>query len=135
MRENTWKWSAVGMFLTGLGLLIPTPARACVAPNCMVGVRFPLPEDGGVVPANVPGLVTVPPLLESVDSSTVRLLLPDGTQVPATVTQGSHQTQVLVPDAPLVPGTTYRIEAKGVCQFQPTQTCLLYTSDAADDRI
>ncbi|ABF89017.1 hypothetical protein MXAN_1693 [Myxococcus xanthus DK 1622] len=122
MHENTWKWSTVGMFLLGMGALIPTSAHACAAPNCMVGVRFPLPEDGGAVPSNIPGLVTVPPLLESVDSSTVRLLLPDGTQVPATVTPGAHQTQVLVPDAPLVPGTTYRIEAKGVCQFQPTQT-------------
>lgn len=110
------------MLLLGMGVLVPSSAHACVAPNCMLGVRFPLPEDGGVVPANVPGLVTVPPLLESVEPSTVRLLLPDGTQVPATVTAGAHQTQVLVPEAPLVPGTTYRIEAKGACQLQPTQT-------------
>ncbi|NVJ14009.1 hypothetical protein [Myxococcus sp. AM010] len=122
MHGHMWQWSTVGMFFFGMGALIPTSARACVAPNCMVGVRFPLPEGGGVVPANIPGLVTVPPLLENVDPSTVRLLLPDGTQVPATVTAGAHQTQVLVPDAPLEPGTTYRIEAKGVCQFQPTQT-------------
>ncbi|ATB49605.1 hypothetical protein [Corallococcus macrosporus] len=109
------------MFLLGIGVLAPASALACAAPNCLLGVRFPLPEDGGVVPANVPGLVTVPPLLENVDASTVRLLLPDGTQVPATVTPGAHQTQVLVPDAPLEPGTTYRIEATGVCQHQPDQ--------------
>ena len=28
----------------------------------------------------------------------------------------------MVPKSPLVPGTEYRIEAKGLCQFQPTQT-------------
>jgi|GEM_PF-3036798 len=121
MHKHTWKWSTVGLFLLGMEALVPSPAHACVAPNCLVGVRFPLPEDGGVVPANVPGLVAVPPLLENVDPSTVRLLLPDGTQVPATVTPGAHQTQVLVPDEPLVSGTTYRIEATGVCQHQPPQ--------------
>ncbi|WP_375754752.1 hypothetical protein [Corallococcus exercitus] len=122
MNEDAWKWSAVGTVLLGMGMLVPMPARACVASNCLQGVRFPLPEDGGVVPANVPGLVTIPPLMESVDPSTVRLLLPDGTPVPATVTAGAHETQVLVPDAPLEPGTTYRIEAKGVCELQPLWT-------------
>ncbi|TSC25207.1 Ig-like domain-containing protein [Corallococcus sp. Z5C101001] len=121
MHGHAWTWSAVGMFLLGMSTLIPTSAHACVAPNCMVGVRFPLPEDGGAVPANVPGLVTAPPLLENVDPATVRLLLPDGTPVPATVTTGAYQAQVLIPDAPLEPGTTYRLEAKGVCQFQQTE--------------
>ncbi|GHG76192.1 hypothetical protein [Comamonas sp. JC664] len=116
------KWSTVGLFLLGLGTLIPTPAYACAAPNCMLGVRFPLPADGGVVPANVPGLVAVPPLLEKIDPSTVRLLLPDGTQVPTTVSEGAYQTQVLVPETPLEPGTMYRIEAKGDCELQATET-------------
>ncbi|WP_235685846.1 MULTISPECIES: hypothetical protein [Corallococcus] len=110
------------MFLFGMGALIPPSAQACVAPNCRVDVRFPLPEKGKTVPANIPGLVTVPPLLESVDPTTVRLRLLDGPAVPSTVTTGAHQTQVLVPNAPLVPGTWYRIEAKGVCQFQETRT-------------
>ncbi|RKG63386.1 hypothetical protein D7V80_30890 [Corallococcus sp. CA054B] len=122
MNEDAWKWSAVGMFLVGLGMLAPTPARACIAPDCEQGVRFPLPGDGGVVPANVPGLVAIPPLLESMDPSTLRLLLPDGTPVSATVTAGAHGTQVLVPDAPLEPGTSYRIEAKGACERQGPQT-------------
>ena len=121
MRRDASKWSTVGMFLLGMSVLVPASAHACVAPNCLLGVRFPLPEDGGVVPANLPGLVTVPPLLESIDPSTVRLLLPDGTPVPATITEGAHQTQVLVPESPLEPGTTYRIEAKGACAFQPTE--------------
>ncbi|WP_434299011.1 hypothetical protein [Corallococcus exiguus] len=121
MHEDAWKWSAVGMFLLGMGMLVPMPARACIAPNCSQGVRFPLPKDG-VVPANVPGLVTIPPFQESVDPSTVRLLLPDGTPVSATVTAGAHETQVLVPDAPLEPGTTYRIEAQEVCERQQPQT-------------
>ncbi|WP_233595345.1 MULTISPECIES: hypothetical protein [Corallococcus] len=73
------------------------------------------------MPANLPGLVVVPPLLESVDPATVRLLLADGTPVPATVTAGAHSTQVLVPEAPLVQGTEYRLEATGVCTFQGTQ--------------
>ncbi|MHA7634137.1 hypothetical protein [Corallococcus sp. M7] len=110
------------MSLVGMGMLAPTPARACIAPDCEQGVRFPLPEDGGVVPANVPGLVAIPPRQESVDPSTLRLLLPDGTPVSATVTAGAHETQVLVPDAPLEPGTPYRIEAKGACERQGPQT-------------
>ncbi|MBZ4335474.1 hypothetical protein [Corallococcus sp. AS-1-12] len=122
MNANAWSWSTVGMFLVGVGMLAPTPARTCIAPDCEQGVRFPLPGDGGVVPANVPGLVAIPPLRESVDPSTVRLLLPDGTPVPATVTAGAHETQVLVPDAPLEPGTPYRIEAKGTCERQGPQT-------------
>ncbi|AKQ65871.1 hypothetical protein A176_002783 [Myxococcus hansupus] len=109
------------MALLGMGMLLPASAHACVAPNCLLGVRFPLPEDGGVVPANIPGLVTVPPLLENIDPSSVRLLRPDGTPVPAAVTEGAHQTQVLVPESPLEPGTTYRIEAKGACAHQPTE--------------
>ncbi|WP_267558064.1 hypothetical protein [Corallococcus sp. BB11-1] len=116
-----WKSVTVGMFLLGMGAVLPPSAQACVAPNCMRGVRFPLPPDGASVPTNLPGLVVVPPLLESVDPTTVRLLLADGTPVPATVTPGAHSTQVLVPEAPLVQGTEYRLEATGVCTFQGSQ--------------
>ena len=117
MHGHTRKLATVGMFLLGMGALLPPSAHACVAPNCLRGTRFALPADGAAVPANLPGLVVVPPLLESVDPTTVRLLLEDGTPVPASVTAGAHQTQVLVPDAPLVPGSSYRLEAKGVCNF------------------
>ncbi|GMT98705.1 hypothetical protein KH5H1_28240 [Corallococcus caeni] len=112
----------MGTFLLGLGVFTPPSAEACAAPNCLIDVRFPLPEDGGPVPANVPGLVVRPPLLESTDVSTLRLLQSDGTPVPFTLADGSRNTQVLVPKAPLVPGTQYRIEAKGLCQHQETQT-------------
>ncbi|RKH18536.1 hypothetical protein D7V77_34060 [Corallococcus sp. CA041A] len=122
MHGYTWTWGAVGMFLLGLGALAPRSAEACVAPNCMVDVRFPLPEDGGAVPANVPGLVVVPPLLENTNVSTLRLLQSDGTPVPFTLANGGRRTHVVVPKAPLVPGTQYRIEAKGLCQYQETQT-------------
>lgn len=110
------------MFLLGLGVLAPPAAQACVAPNCLVDVRFPLPEDGGAVPANVPGLVVRPPLRETTDVSTLRLLREDDSQVPFTLATGGRGTHVVVPKAPLVPGTRYRIEAKGICQFQETFT-------------
>lgn len=122
MHGHAWTWGAVGTFLLGLGVFTPPSAEACAAPNCLIDVRFPLPEDGGPVPANVPGLVVRPPLLESTDVSTLRLLQSDGTPVPFTLADGSRNTQVLVPKAPLVPGTRYRIEAKGLCQHQETQT-------------
>ncbi|RYZ43070.1 MAG: hypothetical protein EOO71_04890 [Myxococcaceae bacterium] len=122
MLGHAWKLVTVGMFLLGTGAVLPPSARACVAPNCLRGVRFPLPPDNGNVPTNLPGLVVVPPLLESVDPATVRLLLADGTPVPATVTAGAHSTQVLVPESPLVQGTEYRLEATGVCTFQGNQT-------------
>ncbi|WP_244238229.1 hypothetical protein [Corallococcus terminator] len=84
------------------------------------------------MPTNLPGLVVVPPLLESVDPATVRLLLKDGTPVSATVTAGAHSTQVLVPEAPLVEGTEYRLEATGVCTFQGNQTAeTTFTAGAA----
>ncbi|MCY1043679.1 hypothetical protein OV208_20335 [Corallococcus sp. bb12-1] len=84
------------------------------------------------MPTNLPGLVVVPPLLESVDPTTVRLLLEDGTPVSATVTAGAHSTQVLVPEAPLVEGTEYRLEATGVCSYQGTQTAeTTFTAGAA----
>ncbi|QAT87934.1 hypothetical protein EJ065_6405 [Corallococcus coralloides] len=122
MHGHAWTWGAVGMFLLGLGALAPPSAEACVAPNCLVDIRFPLPEDGGTVPSNVPGLVVVPPLLENTDVSTLRLLQSDGTPVPFTLANGERRTHVLVPKAPLVPGTQYRIEAKGLCQYRDTQT-------------
>ncbi|MHA7633721.1 hypothetical protein [Corallococcus sp. M7] len=122
MHGHAWTWGAVGMFLLGLGALAPPSAEACVAPNCLVDVRFPLPEDGGTVPSNVPGLVVVPPLLENTDVSTLKLLQSDGTPVPFTLADGDRRTHVLVPKAPLVPGTQYRIEAKGLCQYRDTQT-------------
>jgi hypothetical protein len=121
MNGSVMNRGTLGLLLLGMGALIPTPAEACVTPNCMLGVRFPLPENGGPVPANVPGLVTVPPLLERIDPATVRLVREDGTPVPATVTGGAHQTQVVVPNAPLEPGATYRLEAKGDCRFQTTE--------------
>ncbi|RKH67455.1 hypothetical protein [Corallococcus aberystwythensis] len=122
MHGHAWTWGAVGMFLLGLGALAPPSAEACAAPNCLIDVRFPLPEDGGTVPANVPGLVVRPPLLESTDVSTLKLLQADGTPVPFTLANGGRTTHVLVPKTPLVPGTQYRIEAKGICQYRETQT-------------
>ncbi|WP_233610112.1 hypothetical protein [Corallococcus sp. AB049A] len=110
------------MFLLGLGALAPPSAEACVAANCLVDVRFPLPEDGGAVPANVPGLVVRPPLREATEVATIQLLQADGTPVPFTLAIGARGTHVVVPTAPLVPGTQYRIEAKGLCQFQETLT-------------
>ncbi|RKG69684.1 hypothetical protein D7V80_08090 [Corallococcus sp. CA054B] len=122
MHGHTWTRGAVGMALLAMGALVPSSADACVAPNCLVDVRFPLPEDGGTVPANVPGLVVVPPLVENTDVSTLKLTRADGTEVPFTLADGGRRTHVVVPKAPLVPGTQYRIEAKGLCQFQETQT-------------
>jgi hypothetical protein len=122
MHGNIWTRGVVATFLLGLGVLTPASADSCVAPNCMVGVRFPLPEDGGAVPANIPGLVVVPPLLESTDVSTLRLLQSDGTPVPFTLANGGRTTHVVVPKAPLVPGMQYRIEAKGICRNRETQT-------------
>ncbi|MFB1481646.1 hypothetical protein [Corallococcus sp. RDP092CA] len=123
MTTRDWKALAVvGTLMVGGALALPASADACVAPNCLVDVRFPLPEDGGPVPANVPGLVVVPPLLESTDVSTLRLTQADGVEVPFTLAEGARKTHVVIPKSPLVPGTAYRIEAKGLCQYQETQT-------------
>ncbi|MBN8233407.1 hypothetical protein JYK02_38405 [Corallococcus macrosporus] len=93
----------------------PLSAEACGRPLCSVeGSRVPLPPNA-IVPANVPALVVVPPAYEWVEEQSLRLRTEDGTGVEARVLKGPDNSGILVPAAPLVPGTRYRLEGSVPC--------------------
>jgi uncharacterized protein (TIGR03382 family) len=107
----------------GASLGLSTPAEACSAAPCRVdGATVPLPAGSGEVPSNLPALVVRSPWYGTViteGESSPRLLRADGSPVAARVqSRGTNQPEYLVvPDAPLVPGERYRLEARGACTY------------------
>ncbi|MBN8465435.1 hypothetical protein JYJ95_02870 [Corallococcus exiguus] len=73
-----------------------------------------MPADA-VVPANVPALVMAAPGFPPLDLGSLRLRAEDGADVEARLLPGPHWSGVLVPTAPLVPGTGYRLEGHSPC--------------------
>ncbi|MBN9682725.1 MULTISPECIES: hypothetical protein [unclassified Corallococcus] len=73
-----------------------------------------MPADS-VVPANVPALVMASLGWPPVDSDSLRLRTEDGADVEAQLLSGPGRSGVLVPAAPLVPGTVYRLEGHSPC--------------------
>ncbi|WP_375754296.1 hypothetical protein [Corallococcus exercitus] len=115
MKTSGWTALTVGVFLGGFGLARPPSAEACTSVPCAPWwTPFPLPEDA-VVPANVPALVMVPPAWNTVDAESLRLRTEAGTDVEASLLQGPDGSGVLIPAAPLVPGTGYRLEGRSPC--------------------
>ncbi|GMT98706.1 hypothetical protein KH5H1_28250 [Corallococcus caeni] len=115
MKTHGWTALTIGVFLGGFGLAKPPSAEACEGPLCTVeGSRVPLPPDA-VVPANVPALVVVPPAEEWVEEQTLRLRTKEGVDVEARLLKGPGSSGVLVPTAPLVPGTHYHLEGTIPC--------------------
>lgn len=115
MKTQGWTALTLGVFLGGLGLMKPPSAEACGRPLCTVEGSFvPMPPEG-VVPANVPALVVVPPAYEWVEDQSLRLRTDEGVDVEARLLQGPGSSGVLVPVAPLVPGTRYHLEGRVPC--------------------
>jgi uncharacterized protein (TIGR03382 family) len=107
----------------GASLTLSPPAEACSAAPCRVdGATFPLPAESGEVPSNLPALVVRSPWYGTVlteGEGSPRLLREDGSPVAARVQgRGTNQPEYLVvPEAPLVPGERYRLEARGACSY------------------
>nr|WP_128799197.1 hypothetical protein [Corallococcus coralloides] len=105
----------MGTFLFGGGMVLPPSAEACSGVPCYPRwIDFPMPADA-VVPANVPALVMASPGWPPVDSGSLRLRTEDGADVEARLLSGPRGSGVLVPAAPLVPGTGYRLEGYSPC--------------------
>ncbi|WP_147446467.1 hypothetical protein [Corallococcus sp. CA047B] len=118
MTTHGWKALGAATLLLGWGVALPPSAEACTSIACDPRmIRFPLPPDA-VVPANVPALVVVPPLLNTFDAGSLRLRTEQGADVEASLLTGPHGSGILVPAAPLVPGTGYRLEGNSPCQGQ-----------------
>ncbi|MBN8233406.1 hypothetical protein JYK02_38400 [Corallococcus macrosporus] len=122
MTTREWKaLVAVGTFMVGGGLALPPSAEACGGPVCdPTKFSAPLPSDA-VVPANVPALVVLPSPLYGMESENLSLRTEDGADVEATFLTGPHRSGLVVPAAPLVPGTRYRLEARDLCAGYPQE--------------
>ncbi|NBD12251.1 hypothetical protein [Corallococcus silvisoli] len=107
--------------MLGGGIARPPSAEACAGPTCVTStIRAPLPA-GAAVPANVPALVVLPPVLQAMDPMGLRLRTADGASVEASLLAGPHRSGVLIPAAPLVPGTGYLLESNTPCRdMQPS---------------
>ncbi|NOK11632.1 hypothetical protein HNS30_21555 [Corallococcus exercitus] len=131
MTTRGWKALEVGTLLLVGGVVLPPAAEACGGPVCDVGkFRVPLPSDANV-PANVPALVMLPSPLYSVDAEGLRLRTEDGADVEASLLPGPHRSGLVVPAAPLVPGTRYRLEANNLCGGFPQEPGTSVTSFTA----
>ena len=125
----------------GASLGLSSPAEACSAPPCGAeGASLPLPEGNGEVPANVPALVVRAAWLGTViteGEGSPRLLREDGSPVAARVQgRGTNQPEYLVvPEAPLVPGESYRLEARGACAYDGTSAPVAATFTAGPARL
>ncbi|RKH20351.1 hypothetical protein D7X74_04360 [Corallococcus sp. CA047B] len=107
------------MFLGAWGMARPPSAEACSPPLCIASNSIvPLPPDA-VVPANVPALVVLPPPINFVDEQSLRLRTEEGVDVEARVLRGPRGSGVLVPAAPLIPGTRYHLEGTPSCGSSP----------------
>jgi hypothetical protein len=123
MTLKTWKqvsWLSALALGAGLGLGLSSPAEACSAPLCEPDVKAPFPREGGV-PANVPALVlyTDDAIVTSGDNAP-RLLRGNGDVVASSTVASTDAYHVwfVVPDAPLVPGESYQLQARGECNVQ-----------------
>ncbi|RKH67210.1 hypothetical protein D7X96_19780 [Corallococcus interemptor] len=131
-----WKQGvAVGAFMVGGGLALPPSAQACGGPICQAKkFHAPLPTDASV-PANVPALVVLSSNGYEADSGNLRLRTEDGADVEATFLPGPHGSGLVVPAAPLVPGTRYHLEASNLCGRYPQEPGTLETSFTADPAV
>ncbi len=114
------KVSWITALALGAGLGVSSPAEACSGPVCQPGATLSLPAQGAV-PANVPALVLRPEtysLLRQGESAP-RLLRADGRPVATTIPALTRPQDplLLVPEAPLEPGETYRVEALSGCPY------------------
>ncbi|RKH59656.1 hypothetical protein D7V93_14515 [Corallococcus llansteffanensis] len=106
---------------------LPPSAEACSGPVCDLGGIVP-PTAGAAVPANVPALVIVPSLFQSMDAGSVHLRTAEGTDVAAGITQSAHGSAVVAPAAPLVPGAAYRLEGDSPCPYGPDTLGVTFTA-------
>lgn len=97
----------------------PRVADACSAPACWPGAF--LPAEGVQVPANLPGIVWQPTasnLGDPAEATNVVLATADAPTTPLPFTAmplGTAGAYVLVPDAPLAPGTAYVVRDGNAC--------------------
>ncbi|WP_223637754.1 hypothetical protein [Corallococcus sp. EGB] len=73
----------------------------------------------------------LPSPLFSVDAGDLRLRTEDGTDVEAQFLTGPHDSGLVIPTAPLVPGTRYHLEASNLCGGFPQTPGTLETSFTA----
>ena len=101
---------------TSLTLFIPRPADACSLPACVSGAF--VPGDHGHVPANVPGLYWRPMFdyraMPDPGNVVLTSTADPTTPIPITAKQLADRNFLLVPDAPLAPGS-YVITDHTVC--------------------
>ncbi|HVK72913.1 MAG TPA: hypothetical protein VM734_06315 [Kofleriaceae bacterium] len=95
--------------------LASRPADACSPPVCSPG--FFVPDDGAVVPANLPGLYWRPSVQGGAEPSLVTLAPDDQPAAPIalTATALAGGDYLLVPEAALVPGVRYTITDANAC--------------------
>ncbi|MBA3538508.1 MAG: hypothetical protein H0T79_02665 [Deltaproteobacteria bacterium] len=108
---------SLSLLLLVPALLVPSrPAEACSAPQCWPGAF--IPGDATTIPSNAPGLYWRPTRGNvAADPSSVKLstVAAPGTALPFTATALPNGDYVLVPDAPLVEGTSYVLEDLALC--------------------
>jgi uncharacterized protein (TIGR03382 family) len=99
-------------------LCAPRISDACSPPRCRVGVITP--AHGATVPANLPGIYVVP--VESfgsgdADPAKIKLAVSTSSDVPlaATVTRQPDGAFLVIPDQPLVAGTSYNVTDANAC--------------------
>jgi hypothetical protein len=125
---------------TSLVAAAPSVADACSPPMCWPG--FFTPGDGATVPANLPAIHWLPvagydtPPADPSKVVLARAAAPS-TPLPFTATKLPDGAYVLVPDQPLMPGTTYVLTDQNACggivlgprvTFQATDAAPLPTS-------
>jgi MYXO-CTERM domain-containing protein len=107
--------------LAAAAVLVGAPRSADACSASCVDSGFFVPGEGATVPANVPGLYWRPRYdsLEPVAPSSVTLstAADPGTPLAFTATELSSHNYLLVPDAPLVEGTTYLLTDATACMF------------------
>jgi uncharacterized protein (TIGR03382 family) len=108
----------VSLLLISLSVLVSSrPADACSPPMCWPGAF--LPGDATTIPSNAPGLYWRPSRAGIAPStlSTVRLTttMAPTTALSFTATPLAGGDYVIVPDAPLVEGTSYVLEDLATC--------------------
>ncbi len=126
-----------------LGLTVGLPAHAdCKKQLCQdAGAHIPLPPGNRDVPANLPALVVRATELGSIlteGEDRPRLLRADGSPVPAKVSPNYGTIgvweQLVQPEEPLVPGESYRLEARGSCHLQGARPPISATFTAGPAR-
>ena len=128
MTRHDWKTLGVVTCVLGAGGGLTPVAEACSGPACSDReVQVPMTA-GAEVPANVPALLIVPAIFQNMDAGSVHLRTAEGVELAAGVTQGAHGSAVVVPAAPLVPGSGYRLEGSNPCPLGEETVAATFTA-------